>query len=329
VAATGMLLFWGWFLLVPAGVFAVVLVVRLLLLSRSRPRTVWEPEDNSFLDARSNEVHQFTSALHTTPSKYLSLVVPAYCEEHRLPVMLDETLLYLKERQKRELQFTWEIIIVDDGSPDRTSAVALQYVKAEGTDQIRVLRLSKNSGKGGALRRGMVFARGQFALMVDADGATRISDVEALEKGLKLAQRTGHGVAVGSRAHLISTDVVVKRTALRNFLMRSFHLACELLCVRGIRDTQCGFKLFCRDTALALFMNLHVNRWAFDVELLFLAQQIGIPVVEIPVNWQEIAGSKLDPFYASLQIGRDMLRIRLNYLIGWWRIEWTDYRAPR
>ncbi len=105
--------------------------------------------------------------------------------------------------------------------------------------------------------------------------------------------------------------------------MHGFHLLVDALCVRGIRDTQCGFKLFTRRTAARLFPNLHVERWAVDVELLFMAQSLGIPMTEVPVSWQEIEGSKLGPISASLQIGRDMLRIRINYWLGWWRMEYS------
>jgi len=253
---------------------------------------------------------------------YLSIVVPAYKEEKRLPVMLDETLAYLHTRNASDKSFTWEIIVVDDGSTDNTTIVALEYVKREGTDRMRVLTLEKNKGKGGAVRRGMYYSRGKYILMVDADGATKFSDLDKVENQLKQIEKDGLGISVGSRAHLVNTDTVAKRKWFRNILMHGFHFLVDFLCVRGIKDTQCGFKLFTRKTASIIFPNLHIERWAFDVELLYMAQSLRVPLTEVPVNWQEIDGSKVDPLTSSIQMGRDLLRIRGNYLIGWWRIEY-------
>jgi dolichyl-phosphate beta-glucosyltransferase len=106
--------------------------------------------------------------------------------------------------------------------------------------------------------------------------------------------------------------------------MWGFHLLVWVLCVSNIKDTQCGFKLFTRKSAHLLFTNLHLERWAFDVELLFLAQQQHIPVCEIPVNWTEVPGSKLDPLRASIEMGRDLFKIRLAYMTGIWRFQPFD-----
>jgi len=319
-----------WFLLLVLFPF-LLLLVRFLLLSRPYPSRPWLPAETSFVDPRTGEQHSFT-AIHVSdskPNKYVTLVVPAYKEQDRLPKMLDETLAYLKQRAARDARFTWEVLIVDDGSTDNTAAIAMKYVEKEGVDSVRLLKLFRNVGKGGAVRRGMIYGRGQYLLMVDADGATRISDLERLETNLKEVERNGLGVCVGSRAHLERSAAVVQRKWYRNVLMHGFHIAVDLICVRGIRDTQCGFKLFTRRTAAVLFPNLHVERWAFDVELLFLAQRLRIPCTEVDVSWQEIEGSKLDPISASLQIGRDMLRIRFNYLTGWWRMEYPPSLPQR
>ena len=104
--------------------------------------------------------------------------------------------------------------------------------------------------------------------------------------------------------------------------MYGFHFLVSSLCVKGIKDTQCGFKLFTRKTAHKVFGNIHIERWAFDVELAYVAQCLGTPMVEVPVNWQEIAGSKLSPFAASVQMGKDLLRIRSAYMLGVWKIQY-------
>jgi dolichyl-phosphate beta-glucosyltransferase len=102
--------------------------------------------------------------------------------------------------------------------------------------------------------------------------------------------------------------------------MYGFHFFVSIAGVRGIQDTQCGFKLLTKKTAAKIFNNLHIERWAFDVEMVYLAQTLHIPLAEVPVNWQEIDGSKLSPFAASIQMARDILRIRANYFLGSWRV---------
>jgi dolichyl-phosphate beta-glucosyltransferase len=277
-----------------------------------------------FLDPNTgSQRHAFPSLVTDAAAVKLSFIVPAFDEAKRIGAMLNETLEYLDERQQREKHLTWEIIIVDDGSKDRTTEVGLEYVKKYGSDRIRVLTLKQNQGKGGAVQQGMLAARGQYLLMVDADGATRISDLEKLEEKLRSIEIDGMGIAVGSRKHL-EADAIATRKCHRNILMYGFHFAVALLCVRGIKDTQCGFKLFTRKAAQHLFINQKLRRWAFDVELLFLARQLNIPMVEVSVNWTEIAGSKLDPFNASITMARDLVVIRLSYMLRIWRI-----RTPR
>ncbi|KAL7062837.1 hypothetical protein AAHC03_0275 [Spirometra sp. Aus1] len=139
----------------------------------------------------------------------------------------------------------------------------------------------------------MLSARGKFLLFADADGATRFSDIEKLEERLAAltASKWNGSMAVicGSRAHL-EAEATAKRHPLRNLLMHVFHFAVWLLCVQGIRDTQCGFKLFSRPAARLLFRNQHVERWAFDVDILYLARRLGVEVCEVPVNWHEVTG---------------------------------------
>ncbi len=161
----------------------------------------------------------------------------------------------------------------------------------------------------------MMSAGGRLLLMVDADGATLFRDLERLMAAI-LPPR---GVAVGSRAHVVS-EAVARRSALRNLLMWGFHWVVRWVGIAGVRDTQCGFKLFCRDAARVIFPCLHVERWAFDVEMLWIAQGHELPVAEVPVNWQEIDGSKLDPLAASIEMLKDMVRIKLAYTFGFWKL---------
>jgi len=128
----------------------------------------------------------------------------------RLPKTLRETLDYLKERQRADPKFTYEIIVVDDGSPDATSASVRPFIKEVSTERLRVLRLLRNRGKGGAVTAGVLRARGEYILFADADGATAVHEIANLERQVKQIEKDGLAVGIGSRAHLVNTDVVVK-----------------------------------------------------------------------------------------------------------------------
>ena len=259
-------------------------------------------------------------------TRTLSVIVPAYNEDVRLPQMLDETIHFLEAKLQRSASFSYEIIVVDDGSRDATCAVVLQYSKQHGTDKIRLLRLHQNHGKGGAVRKGCLRARGEMILMVDADGATQFSDLERLMTQIRVLN--GYGVAIGSRHHM-QADAVAKRSFLRNFLMYGFNFYVSTLCVPGIKDTQCGFKLFTRKAARALFPVQHIERWAFDVELLHLCSRLNIPVTEVPVTWTEMSGSKVNLFEDIPQMARDILIIRLCYTLRIWSTQPDGQRNQR
>jgi len=259
-------------------------------------------------------------SLYEKGSLYLSIIVPAYNEEERINTMLEETVEYLLRRSTENEKFDWELIIVDDGSRDKTGLKVLDWVKRFTTDRIRVLPLVKNQGKGGAVQQGMLHARGHYLLMADADGATRIEDFARLEEKINKIEKEGKGLIVGSRAHL-EQRAVATRKWYRNVLMYGFHILVSLLTVKGIRDTQCGFKLFTRKTAQYLFFNQHLRRWSFDVELLCIAQQLKIPMAEVAVNWTEIPGSKLNLLESSFAMARDLFIIRLSYTFRIWQIK--------
>ncbi|XP_017393474.1 dolichyl-phosphate beta-glucosyltransferase isoform X1 [Cebus imitator] len=302
---------------------ALVLISIVAFITASKmPALHQHEEEKFFLNAKGQK--ETLPSIWDSPTKQLSVVVPSYNEEKRLPVMMDEALGYLEKRQKRDPAFTYEVIVVDDGSKDQTSKVAFKYCQKYGSDKVRVITLVKNRGKGGAIRMGVFSSRGEKILMADADGATKFPDVEKLEKGLKDLQPWPNQMAIacGSRAHL-EKESIAQRSYFRTLLMYGFHFLVWFLCVKGIRDTQCGFKLFTREAASRTFSSLHIERWAFDVELLYIAQFFKIPIAEIAVNWTEIEGSKLVPFWSWLQMGKDLLFIRLRYLTGAWRLEQT------
>ncbi|GAU97940.1 hypothetical protein RvY_09158 [Ramazzottius varieornatus] len=259
----------------------------------------------------------------------LSVIIPAYNEENRLPKMLEECIEYLHSRQKTNRDFTFEIIVVDDGSRDKTHEVAMGYSARLGSDCFRVLKLAQNRGKGGAIRLGVSSCRGKLILFADADGASRFSDLDHLEE--KLPSGRSEAIAVGSRAHLESR-AVAERSMFRTFLMRGFHFLVFLCGVTDIKDTQCGFKLFTRPAAKMCFCNMHVERWAFDIELLYIAETFNIDIHEVAVNWQEIEGSKIIPVFSWLQMAIDILRIRIFYLLALWKMDKSstgNFQDPR
>uniref|UniRef100_A0A1I8EBV0 Dolichyl-phosphate beta-glucosyltransferase n=1 Tax=Wuchereria bancrofti TaxID=6293 RepID=A0A1I8EBV0_WUCBA len=293
------------------------------------PVNLWNEKFRSLLSYDDGDDSSGEKLHCTKPDLYLSVIVPAMNEQERLPIMLNECVPYLEDRQAKDDLFTYEIIVVDDGSTDRTADTAYKYTeKYKG--KIRVLKLEKNLGKGGAVRRGVLCARGSLILFADADGATKFADFQRVEEEL-LSLTDGcvpkirsdvnwiiPAIAIGSRSHMEKKSVATRSLA-RTFLMIAFHWIVYIFTVRTVRDTQCGFKLFTRGAVSKLFPLLHIERWAFDVELLFLAEQFSIPIREVPVTWHEIDGSKIVPIISWLQMGRDLILIWFRYRTGIWK----------
>jgi dolichyl-phosphate beta-glucosyltransferase len=212
--------------------------------------------------------------------------------------------------------------------------VALQHAQnLASNDDLKVLKLAENRGKGGAVKQGVKAARGKYILMLDADGATDITALPRLYREVRRIQTVNTdirgsseplGITIGSRAHLEEKSVAT-RAFYRTILMRGFHLLVTLLCTQNIRDTQCGFKLFTREAGKLLFDSLHLESWAFDIELIYMAERLGIPMSEVAVTWEEVDGSKLiqskaDVVVTSLNMARDMLTVRVAYMLGLWKM---------
>lgn len=306
--------------LVGVAIFIAVIALIIVAMSTKPYPDLGRYDSEKYFLNEKQEKCLFPS-INDPASVELSVIVPAYNEDERLPMMMDEALEYLEERKKKLKSFTYEVIVVDDGSKDKTTQTAQSYCNKYGSDKIRVLTLAKNRGKGGAIRLGMFSARGRYLLFADADGASKFSDFTKLENEMKNMKKdsSNRAVVCGSRAHL-EEESIAQRSFFRTILMKGFHFVVWFLCVRGIKDTQCGFKLLTREAAVLLFSNLHVERWAFDVDMLFLAQYFNIPVGEVAINWTEIEGSKMVPVFSWIQMGKDIILIRLRYLLGAWKI---------
>lgn len=240
----------------------------------------------------------------------LTVVVPCYNEEGRLEATVRECVAALRAAGR-----AFELIVVDDGSVDGTSALA-RRLGAE-LPECSLLRLAANRGKGYAVRTGILNARGSLVLFMDADGATPMSELDRLEGAIE----AGADVAIGSRV-VPDEHVTVRAKWYRRVIGRGFQLLMRALTVvRGIRDTQCGFKLFRDEVAQDLFSRMRMNGFSFDVEVLMMAQRRGYQVAEVPVNWEHQPGSRVNLVLDSIRMARDLFIIRARELRG-------DYRLP-
>lgn len=211
------------------------------------------------------------------PAPQLSIVIPAMNEERRLPRTLQRVVEYMRERPE-----TWEVIVVDDGSRDRTADIVEELSRELDEPRLTVLRLARNQGKGGAQREGVAHSRGERVLLMDADLATPIEELEPLWRAID----RGADVAIGSRA-LPTSNITRPQSLPRVLLGSAGNLWIRFFAVAGIYDTQCGFKLFRGDLARKLFAMGRENRFAIDIELLCLAQRVfHADIAEIGVTWE-------------------------------------------
>jgi dolichyl-phosphate beta-glucosyltransferase len=230
----------------------------------------------------------------------LSVVIPAFNEERRLPAYLVEILAYLEAQP-----FSSEVIIVDDGSQDGTAEMVERF-GAENS-KVQLIRLPQNRGKGYAVKTGMLNACGKLRLFADADGATPITELA----GLKKAIEAGADSSVASRA-LHDDSHTVRTKFHRKLIGTIFNFIVRSLTVKGINDTQCGFKLFTAEASNAVFPLQRIHDFGFDVEILYLCRKKGYRIVEVPVNWTDVPGSKVKLWGDSLRMFTDVMKIRLN-----------------
>jgi len=239
----------------------------------------------------------------------LSIVIPAYNEERRLPSTLDAIFGWLDATSYRDA----EVLIVDDGSADGTVAMVEQ--RAAGDPRLRLLRNPGNRGKGYAVRHGMLEATGDWILSTDADLSAPIDE---LPKLLAAAEQKGAAIAIGSRA-LDRTLIGVHQSQWREMSGIVFNGVMRLITGLPFADTQCGFKLFRRDAAGRVFKRQRLDGFSFDVEDLFIAQTLKIPAIEVPVRWNNVEGTKVG-LVQGIASFLDLLRIRWNWLQG----QYTD-----
>jgi hypothetical protein len=226
----------------------------------------------------------------------LSLVIPAFNEGNRLASGLQQ----LMERVSPE---DTEILVVDDGSTDNTAALARSHLSS--WPQSSVVTLSRNCGKGAAVKAGVMRARGDVIAYIDADMAADPDDLPSLLRALDTSD-----VAVGSRGHKAS--IVEKRGARRAVMNRTFGMVVASMTQLPYMDTQCGFKAFKGSIAKLLFHGIRMERFAFDVEVLDLAAKLGLQIDEVPVRWSDITGSHIRPMRDGMQMLGDLTRMRMT-----------------
>jgi glycosyltransferase involved in cell wall biosynthesis len=244
-----------------------------------------------------------TAGAMSTASPELSIVIPSYNEELRLPATLEHIAAYLPT-----LGGDTEVIVVDDGSKDRTVEVAESYRKT--LPGLRVISNGENRGKGFSVRHGMREARGQNVLFTDADLSAPIEEAPKLIDALKT-----YDLAIGSRA-LDRSLITVHESRFREFAGIVFNLIVRVILRLPFVDTQCGFKAFRRERCQILFEQQRMERFGFDPELLYLARHQGLRTIEIPVRWGHSPATKVNMFRDSIQMFLDVFTIRWNSIMG-------------
>ena len=229
---------------------------------------------------------------------FLSIVIPAHNEENRLPETLKQVIRYLEKQP-----FASEVIVVENGSTDRTSAIAREF--AEKSGNVQAIQ-NDWRGKGLAIQRGVKEAKGEYVFMCDADLSM---PVEEISKFLP-PQLNNVDIAIGSRE--APGAVRYNEPYYRHFTGRVFNTLIRLLVLPTLQDTQCGFKCIRADVARDIFRYQTLTGWAFDVELLYIARHHGYQIVEIPIDWYFNADSKISVLRDSLRMFLDLLLIRRN-----------------
>jgi glycosyltransferase involved in cell wall biosynthesis len=233
---------------------------------------------------------------------FFSLIIPARNEAHRLPETLKQATAYLQAQP-----YEFEVLVVENSSTDSTLAIAQAF--AAQVPQVRVLQNTR-PGKGLAVKRGMLEARGQYRFMFDADLSMPISEVSKFLPPVL----TDHDIIIASREAPGSTRY--NEPAYRHLGGRAINLIIRLLALPGLRDSQCGFKCFTAQAAEDLFRLQTLEGWSFDIELLFVARQKGYRLIEVPIDWYYRSESKVHAVRDALRMIRDIFTIRRNAMRG-------------
>ena len=235
-------------------------------------------------------------------SIYLSFIIPAFNEERRIYSTLEATIEYLSKQS-----FSWEILVMDDGSTDKTASLVRTFSSSD--KRVKLINLP-HKGKGVAVQQGMLQAMGAYRFFADADLSMPIDQFDRFYPRLI----GDFDIAIASRE--ISGARRLKEPKLRYIMGRAFNLITRLFALKGIPDTQCGFKLFRGEIADRLFSVQRTQGFSFDIEILFLAQKSGLNIIQIPIDWYYNGDSKVQRFRDAFLMIKDILIIRFNYFLG-------------
>lgn len=229
----------------------------------------------------------------------LAVIIPAYNEQERIGPTLDRMEEYLSGQE-----YSWRVVVVSDGSKDST--VSICQAKSKQNPNFSVVDNQINQGKGGVVRQGMLTIEAEFLLFSDADLAAPIEEIEKLWP----AMDSGADIAIGSRP-LKESRLEVRQPFYREMLGRAFNMAVQLMAVRGIKDTQCGFKLFRMGVARDVFSRSKIDGFGFDFEVLMIARDLGYRIDEIPIRWSHQEGSKVVLMRDGPRMLRELVKLRM------------------
>lgn len=258
-----------------------------------------QPMVGEMEDSYARYLRWKTQPLETTP--HLSVVIPTYNEAERIVPTIGAVASYICQQD-----IPWELIVADDGSKDHTVSLCADLELAN----LRILQADKNGGKGSAVRRGVLAARGARILFMDADNSTPIEELDRFMQCMD----DGYDVVIGSRAAAGAQEA--HRSWLRQLMSRVLRALIRPLLGLAIRDTQCGFKLFTREAAQTIFQKQTIMGFSFDLEILYLAHKYGFKIAELPVHWVDAPGSKVDKWKEARRFLKAILQIK-----------WNDYRG--
>lgn len=240
--------------------------------------------------------------MNVNPNTHLSLVIPAFNEQKIIKTTLSKVINYLNNKN-----YTWEIMVVDDGSRDNTVRIAQKFIKKG----VKVFMLPKNLGKGAALREGVKNSSGKYVVYTDCDLSVSI---ENIDKFLRYLEK-GSDLVIGSR-RVVGSKITVHQPIIRELMGRVFTFLTRKILNTNLADFTCGFKGFEGDVARKLFAKGMINRWSYDSEILFLAHKFGHKIFEMPVEWFDRKDSRVNLKRVVLESFWDLIRIRANFARG-------------